>query len=331
MVVGINEGVRMADGLPEGCRSMLSAAAPGCMLTPAGERHGLQEMVVTMLGEVLDSTRLRLQRAVDAGGERVAGAEAARGSGEAGLGRAAASLEARAGEVAAREEALRQTSEAVIDAESNVAQAQEAQSKGDADLAGAEAQKGALEDILARHICVLKEQGEEEAGGAEEHIGAIMPTARQLGVDDAFAGAISKALVKKPAERSGFDAGMIGELEANFRNRAAELASVMAAGATGSAERAAAVDAAQKLLGEAIERRQQAAVELSAAHAARDEAAAAVQAAEAASSACALEYERTAKEHAETVAELDNFLNYNMLCFTTLRDKAVSPAVEAGA
>jgi len=328
-IVGISAGIDMADGLPEGCRSMLSAGVPGCMLTPADKRHRLQEMVVKMLGDVLDGTQSKLQKAIEAGDDKVVVAEGVKDSRGAGVADAMASFAARAEEVAAKEKALQQTSEAVLDARSKVKEAQEAQAKGDAELAGAEASKRELEGILAQHFGVLRDQGEQEAGGAAGHIAAITPAAKQLGVDGTFIVAIAAALRKPPAERSGFDVGMIGEVETNFKKRVAELAALLAAGAAGAAERAAAVDAAQKRLGEATDERQRAATELSAARATHAEAAAAVQAAEEASSASALEYERAVRGRAEAAAELDSFLNYNMTCFTTLRDGGSAKAAGA--
>merc|ERR1712061_464704 len=76
-----------------------------------------------------------------------------------------------------------------------------------------------------------------------------------------------------------------------------------------------------ELLREAQENHQRAAAELSTAQAEHQEAMSLFEVAEAKSAACMLEYTCLIRERAEKMSEFDNFQNYNMLCFTMLRDK----------
>merc|ERR1711963_288603 len=99
-------------------------------------------------------------------------------------------------------------------------------------------------------------------------------------------------------------------------------------GAPASAERAMAVTAHQNTLDEINKNHEQCVVELNAAQSMHSDAVSSLQAVEKALKVFLPDYQRLVLERDEKLTQLENFNNYNMLSFTTLRDNTEKKAGE---
>merc|ERR1712060_2999 len=176
---------------------------------------------------------------------------------------------------------------------------------------------------MGENVSALKEEGEWEIAKVQKSLDALLPLAKNLAFDESLITALPTSCMKKPSDRGGFDVMVVNQLEVDLNNRVAALSEALSNGAPASAERAATVVAMQKVLDEANDEHQRAAGDLSATQTAHCEAASALKIVEATSTEFLSEYGRLTGERDEKVFEMDNFMNYNMLCFTTLRDKIV--------
>merc|ERR1712060_437955 len=174
---------------------------------------------------------------------------------------------------------------------------------------------------MGENVSALKEEGEWEIAKIQQSLDALVPLAKKLAFDESLITALPTSCMKKPSDRSGFDVMVVNQLEADLNNRVAALTEALSNGAPASAERAASVVAMQKVLDEATDDHQRAAADLSTTQTAHCEAASALKIAETTSAEFLSEYARLIRVRDEKVFEMDNFMNYNMLCFTTPRDK----------
>jgi len=289
------------------------------------------EIMVNMIGEALDGIQTDMQGAIDVANAKIKEAEVSKDALENTVTAATASLAIRSEEVTAKESALDRISQAVLDAKAKVAEAQSAQSNGDAELVMVEKNKKMVEEVLNEHVSALKGEGVWEIEKAKQHLDVLLPLTKQLACDESLVAALPTTCTKKPCDRGSFDVMVINQVEASLNSHVAQLTATLSNGAPASAERATKVVAMQKVLDEANDDHHRAVAELSAAQVAHGEAASALQVAEAASTAFIPEYTRLIEVREGKLFDMDNFQNYNKLCFATLRDqmaKKEEPSIE---
>merc|ERR1712060_181399 len=192
---------------------------------------------------------------------------------------------------------------------------------GDASLVELEKDKKVVLEALGEHVSALKEDGEWEVTEAKKHLDVLLSLIKRLAFDESLINALPSACNKKPSDRGCFDVTVFYQLECNLNSCVAGFDEALSSGAPASAERAAAVAAMQKVLQEAQEEHQCAAEEFDTAHDAHREAISMLETAEARCAAYLPEYTCLLREREEKASKLKDFQNYNMLCFTTLRNK----------
>jgi len=328
MMVGVVDALGQATEIPEDCRAMLEAGVPGCLGPPANERHELQNSMVKWIGETIEGVEARLRQAVDDEAAKVAQAQAAKAEAEKAVGDAKGILEAKDADLVANKTAHKEAAQAVKSAKAGLTEAQAAQKKGDASLAEAGKVKEEFEGVLRDHTGYLKEDDGFDAKTAKTHTTQVMRFAKKLGLDDSLLTALPSACATMPSKRGSFDKMVISEMESSFQTKVTALAEEMNTGAEATASRAAAVTAAEQVVQAAEDVHKDAAAALAAAQTAQGEAASGLQEAEKGSKAKAADQEaaEALKENAEQV--LQNFVGYNVLCFSTLRDKVSTPPEE---
>eukprot|EP00406_Dinophysis_acuminata_P051350 CAMPEP_0179300526 /NCGR_PEP_ID=MMETSP0797-20121207/47078_1 /TAXON_ID=47934 /ORGANISM="Dinophysis acuminata, Strain DAEP01" /LENGTH=369 /DNA_ID=CAMNT_0021009995 /DNA_START=10 /DNA_END=1119 /DNA_ORIENTATION=+ len=324
MVCCILEAIKMADSLPERCRNMLSAVAPSCMLTPANERHAHQVKCVTMIEEVFDTIQSKMRENVTTDEARFAEVRIMKTSHESKLKLLADTLATQSDEVNLKQSSHNQSAKVVTDAEAVVAEAQEACAKADAALARARQDKATLENALTQALPALTgEEGEWDAEKAGQHVDAAVAAAMCTADGNTYAGAISRALAKPPADRSDFEGALARELGRRLRSHAAALEGALRAGSAASGECAAVAREKRGLLGEARTCEEDHAAKLAAAVAARHDVVADLRKVQAESDALAPEYERAEERRDRSAAVLEDFKSQYAHCFAALRDATV--------
>jgi len=322
MMVGVVDALRQATELPEDCRAMLEAGVPGCLGPPDKERHELQRLMANCVGETIERVEARLRQAVDDEAAKVTKAEAANAEAEEEVSDAKGVLETKDTDLALHKTASIDAVQAVGSAKVGLTEAQVAQTKGDASLAEAGKFKEEIEGALRDHVGYLKEDDGFDTNSAKTHATQVMRLAKKLGLDDSLLTALPSACSTTPSQRGSFDKMVVNELESSFQSKVAALTEEMNTGAEATANRVAAVTAAEQVVQAAEDAQKEADIALAAAQTARGEAAGGLREAEMGSEAKAAEkaMAEELKKKAEHV--LENFIGYNVLCFNTLRERA---------
>jgi len=177
LMVGVMEGIKQAEDLPEDCREMLTAMVPNCFGTPASKRHESQAMVVSWIGEVLNGVRVKLQESHDAATSHVAGAGRTKEDLDSRVAEAKAALAASQEALVAREAAVSETAQRLEALRGNQPRAQDAPeaSAPEGALRGAEeVQKAA---VSARDVAQAERQlREADLVAAEAAVKAFAKT-----------------------------------------------------------------------------------------------------------------------------------------------------------
>lgn len=325
MMVAVVDALRQATDIPEDCRAMLEAGVPGSLGPPADERHQVQNSMVKWIGEALQKAEVRIRQAVDEEAAKVAKAEEACKQAEHEVSNAKGILEERDADLAKKEDAKKAATQDVKSAKAGLKEAQVAQKKGDASLAEAGKHKEEFEGALKDHVGYLKEEDGFDAKTAKTHVAQVMLVAKTLELDDSLLTALPSVCATAPSRRGAFDNMVISELESCFQRKVAALNEEMNTGADATASRMAAVTAAEQAVQAADNVLSGAEAALAAARTAQGEAASGLQEAQKGNKVKAAEQAEAEelKKAAEQV--LEDFVGYNMLCFTTLRDKVSKP------
>mmetsp|Transcript_113594 Transcript_113594/g.275898 ORF Transcript_113594/g.275898 Transcript_113594/m.275898 type:complete len:357 (+) Transcript_113594:71-1141(+) len=314
-MVGVLDAFKQAEGLPLSCRAMLEAGLPGCVATPANERHKLQTTVVSWIEKVFNGIQARLQDAVEGSNSQVAASTAKRDDLEAKIAEAKSVVDGKAEGVNGKQTDLAAAREAVQDAEAKLEAALAAQKAGDSELTKASDAKEKLEAALAEDLSFLKTEEGFEPAEAKAHMKKLTPIAKQLQLDESLLTALPSACTQAPSKRGIFDCVVIEQLDSHIQSKIRELDRLLKSGESSAAERAAAVAAAQSQVEAASAAESTATSAVSAAQAEEKEATDELNVALAALDATADEHTAALAAQEEKAVSLDNFKNYNLECF----------------
>jgi hypothetical protein len=332
MFNGLVDAVQSAEGVPEPCKNMLVAMIPSCFGERADERHEFQNVTVRMVGQLVDRTLVKMRQDIEAAEEAVIAAEATKGSHESTKTDSESKLDAASAVALEKRCALQRASKFVSDKESKKAKAQAVQGKGEAELDITKKEKELYEEAFEGHFKSLRDK-EHEVTQAKKLYNTLEPLVAKLGVEDSMVSAMASACVLAPASRRNFDKIVLAELEKSLVDHLAMLAETLQAGASASAERAAAVDACQQELEVAQEAREAAADELSEAEASLKEATMKLAADEDAKAQFLPVYRQTVSARDSKVTSLRDFEQWNVWCLKQLRgdgdDAANETAIQA--
>jgi hypothetical protein len=207
----------------------------------------------------------------------------------------------------------------------------EAQQSGDAALESADAQRKQLQDAIDGPLRILSSGEEWEAASAAGHCKTLMALINKIGAtDESLLVSVPACMNKAPADRGDFDKMVIASVEQSLKDKASERTATLEAGVAAKAERAAAVEAAQREVDTAQSARTEATDALSNAIAAEKEAIDTVQLAQAEAKSFTSQLEQVQAARDSKQAELDTFLKHTMARFTELEAKE-SAAQQAGA
>lgn len=324
------EAIHGATELTATCRQMLLAMLGNTLCVPSDKRDAAQVRVVEMIREVMDTTRERLQKNVATEEANVASLDCRRDALTEACAQADERTAAKAHAVATGKATVAEFEHAVAATASSLAATKESQQAGDEML---EASARELEDVTAalkEHFTALNSEiWQEEC--TRPHLEVLVATLkRSCGKDETLVVTVPQCFSKAPSDRGDFDKMVIEQVEKCLTGRATELESVLEAGAGAKSERAAAVEAADRIASEAAARRRAAADDF---FNLQVESENAIEAARVAGKEIAdldLELKSAAKALDVARAGLQRFLDHNVAGFEMLRSMAVPSVAEVG-
>eukprot|EP00930_Biecheleria_cincta_P086875 TRINITY_DN76128_c0_g1_i1.p1 TRINITY_DN76128_c0_g1~~TRINITY_DN76128_c0_g1_i1.p1 ORF type:complete len:449 (+),score=146.44 TRINITY_DN76128_c0_g1_i1:75-1349(+) len=313
----------LANDLPEDCRNMLLAALPLSLCVASDVRRDFQDLLVSMIGEVVSRIAEKMQDALNSESEKVKEVEASKGELEQKLKAAADVLKDAQALTSQRETELQTSGKALLGAQAMLSKLEKEQQTGDEAFQAAKVEKEAMEAAAAGDFEQLK-TGEWENDEGKEMLQALRPFLAKLSMDVSLATASQNVLLKKPAQRGAFDTTVMDEVDKSFQTKISELSQWVAAEEPASHDRATVVANAKAELEAAESTQKQAAGSLMNAREAQKNAAAELHAMEVALA----EYEPTFNAATEVrddkQRQLEAFKNSSCGVFDELKCR-VSP------
>lgn len=212
---------------------LTSGLAIGALLTYKEERHALQNKAIGMVAEALAAARVAKKKELAERESEVAGADREKSVRAEQLAAANTHVAKLAEVITAKKAELNAASDAVEAAVAVLSTAKKTQKQGDKELVAAELEKGILDGAGAGLLVV---QQAYNAG--------VRKLAKRLGCDKALVDALEGALKQAPDSRSAFGHSTIAQYGEILAAKSGECAAIIAAGAAGKGERAAAVEKA---------------------------------------------------------------------------------------
>jgi len=322
MFAGIVGTLQGADNLSELCREMLIAMAAPSLSTPKAERHSSQQLGVTMIEEMLQDRKQSLVEAVAAAQQELTEIEGTKGTLQQSLDSAKASLEEKQAAKTAAHTAHEEAKVASKTAEAFLAEQMELQTTGDASYATLEKDKVDLDSAYQEHFKTPMDANEGP------HHSFLKPFIENLGLEDSLTSALPSCCVKTTEQRGTFDTLVLTELGKAMVAKIAAFEKSLADGASGAAERKAAVVSAESVLEAKKLAENAAAADLDAAASAQSEAEAELAKASEDWSTFEPRLQAATDKVALHDAKRMDFVEGTLKEFETLRDKEAAVPVE---
>jgi len=228
----VGDALQGATTWPEDVLGMLVGALPHCLAIPKEERHAVQEDVIKMVEQVLDSIVATKEAAFAEAKAKAKAKEAAAAEGGASVEAARATAAAKAAAAAAAQSRLQRALEPRATEQAALNAAISEQQHDDASCGVAAAEKAALEAALVGDFASL------EAGAAE----LLLTFAEQRSFETHFLRAAQHALRKARADRGNFDVLVVDHFKAQLTGHIELVAEQLASMEAGKSERQATVD-----------------------------------------------------------------------------------------
>uniref|UniRef100_A0A6T9E845 Uncharacterized protein n=1 Tax=Noctiluca scintillans TaxID=2966 RepID=A0A6T9E845_NOCSC len=326
MLEGVTASIELSS-LPVGVKTMLLQLAPLSLSTPADKRHDFQRKVVDMVGEIVVQVQRTMKKDIDAKEEAASERSRARNELLSVVRHAEVSKVEKVSASDALATSLADITKSLVDKKLDWQVAQEDQRVADtkhaADVAVAESLAAGVEAHLVPILA-----GATDRKDAEAHFQALMPFISSLEIDLSLSSALKTSCTKPCAERSAFDKLVVQELESALRSHLDTLQGAVSSGISGLASRAAAVDATRQEHDTLDEKHQAAHAASVIAQKLADEAGDTLSAAQTAIAKFDAEHADAERELAKTKGEYDNFLVWNVECYTKLKEKTSGRSVD---
>lgn len=230
----------LVNDLPEDCRNMLLAALPLSLCVASDVRRDFQDLVVTMIEEVVSKIAEKMQDALNSESEKVKDVETSKGELEQKLKAAAETLKDAQALTSHRETELQTSCRVLQGTQATLSKLEEEQRTGDEVFQAAKVEKEAMEAAAAGDFEKLK-TGEWENDDGKDMLQALRPFLATLSMDSSLATASQNVLVKKPAQRGAFDSTVMDEVDKSFQAKITELSQKLATEEPASQDRATGV------------------------------------------------------------------------------------------
>mmetsp|Transcript_38786 Transcript_38786/g.67301 ORF Transcript_38786/g.67301 Transcript_38786/m.67301 type:complete len:389 (+) Transcript_38786:49-1215(+) len=323
LMEGVANAIQQAE-LPEACKEMLLIMFPGSLEFPIEERHEFHAMVVRMVGESIQETHSKMIKEVEEAGSAVEAAKAKNTDLEATAVEAESKLKVAGETVQSKETGLQEAAALASNKQTSFDDAKEAQTKGDAESEALKQERDSYVSAFENSFKALSE-ADLEGQQALQHYKVIKPLLANLHLDESLSLALPSTCQKKPGNRGSFDNVIMEQLGKALQTRITALSEQIEAGASGVAERAAAVQTAEQELQAAKEAKEAAQKDLQDAKAKREEASEFLNSSRKAVAEGLKELECLSKSHDDKLKVRAHFENWNMSSFAQLKDKSAAP------
>lgn len=310
-----------AEGFPEATLHMLANTVKFCLSVPKQERHAVVGSVIEMIEEVMTSVEDSHAAKLAALRGKIAEADAEKVNREATAEASKADAQEKKDGVDTAEKALDEAVAGAATARGDVDIATAEQKTGDRDLLSAESKKASAENLATNDLAALKSGTASDKAASMKSFSKV---GKDLGLETQLLSSAEAAFGKAPAERGGFDAMVVQQVDEQLTSTIAKLEALLASGEAGKAERAAKVEAAKEKAEAAAGHALACGEKLQAAKAALEEA-------EAASAAAAKSVEDFGPDMEEAAANAEAADAVLVACkadLTTLRELMEGPTPE---
>jgi len=233
----VKNAVNHAEEVPQRVKHMLCATLSLTVGTPKADRHPFNDRFVSMIEQVLEGEQGRLTAALASQEAAFAEISPAKAQREAALEQAKAVAVEKSAELDAAKHALTEISATVKAASAELATLKKDQKSGDEEAEGVAVKKSLLEETGGALTALVAGTSEDE-GKARK---AVLDVGKSFRFDTSLMSTAAQVLHKAVAERGGFDATCLQQLQDAFASAIAKFDEDLAAHAPGTAARAAAV------------------------------------------------------------------------------------------
>jgi len=321
MLKSVQKTIEGADFLPENCRAMLVAGLSSYLGVCSDERHEFQNRFVNHIAQLMAQSKTKMEEALKAEEENVKSLEGSKSSLDAKVADAAAAAAAMQDATVAKTNASVEANGAVASAKATLSEKKKAKKVGDAEAAddALKAEHESLTSVISGTLAQILSGDMHEDPLA--HYNALKPLLPLLKLDDALMAALPTACGKKTEERGAFDQMAIEALKTKMTEKCEELAKQIQEAAPAAEARATAVTDAENGLSSAIEQQAAAKKDLASAKEAEHQADADLKAAKAEVHSYAPTFDKATAARDEKSIALQQFVEYDMMCFETLKEK----------
>lgn len=307
--------------LPASCISMVTAMLPNSLGVASEKRGAHQVRVVTMAKEILDEAQKKLEAAVEAEAAKVATIEGSRGELTGKTEAAEAAFKSVEEAFLAKKAAVTEKQAEVTSTAEALKVAQAAQKEGDATLIVVETELAKVKTVVDTHLTPICSAEDWKQNEAKKHCDEVLKLLARCTIDESLSKSLPSCCQKAPADRGDFDKMALEQVQKTLEDKINELASKVEAGAAGKAERATAVEEAQKASEAAAEAKKAAGEILLDAEVEKENAAEALRAAKAEVAKFEPELAAATKVLDAAKETLKQFQDYTVSCFETLEKK----------
>jgi len=240
MFAGIVAALQDVDDLSEHCREMLVAMTTPSLSKAKSERHDLQQLGVSMIGETLQAHKSKLISAVEVARKSLSDLEGSKSTLSRHVDDAKASLEEKQAAKTAASTAHREAVASAKSAEHALAEAMELLEKAEASHAALEKEKTGIDAAYLEHFKTPMDADEGP------HHNFLKPFIENLDLEESLISALPSSCVKTKVQRGGFDDLVLSEFDKALIAKIAGLGKRIVDGASGIAERKASVASAEE-------------------------------------------------------------------------------------
>jgi chromosome segregation ATPase len=319
---GIVAALQGAEDVTEQCREMLVAMAVPCLSVPKSERHNLQNIGVRQIEETMEQHKKKLVEAVAGAQKAMTDLQGSSGSLLQSLEDAKSVFEAKKVAFRSAATAREEAKAAVKEAQKGLAEAKDAQEKGDAHHAALEKEKTDIEACYQEHYKVPMDANEGP------HYKSLKPFIGKLGMEDSLTSALPSSCLKNKDQRGTFDDLVLSEVGKAFTGKIESLEKSIADEVAGVSARKAAIESAEAALETKVNAEKTAMAELEAAGSAQKEAEAIVKKASEDWATFEPRVQQAADDHNMHDSRRLDFEEGALKDFLSLRDKEAPAPVE---
>jgi len=243
----IAKAILGAEQISDSLRTLLVQSIPQTLGVLKDHRHEYQNKVIGMIKATLDAVEAGLQNSAAEAEARVSEQNVEKTALDGQQSAAEAVVSTKKDAVVEMKKALVEANEARQLQKNALDEAIVAQKHGDADLEAAAGKKERLENAQKETYTPLKEGSIEGKGDINKAIKTLVSTCKEFGFDASLLATVAGMLPKAPAERGDFDNMALVQLEGELSKSIASFSETLANGESGKAERASAVESAQKV------------------------------------------------------------------------------------